>query len=219
MRTTIAIPCGAHHLKFLDKVLESIASGVELPDEVLIVVSPVINDHQREIIEGLQNKFKDSLKLGIMKEKEALSGADARNFLTKFMKEGIILYHDADDTQHPQRVEIVKRFFNEYDIVHLCHSYKFFSEGQAEEIDYETIKIVRSKELVEKYKSLNWEVQAFGSPFMRITAGACCIKREVIEKIWWSGPVPGVDRRFCLEILKNFRKTILIDAPLYNYNK
>lgn len=219
MKTTIVIPCAKYHLWILDRTLTSIISGTRIPDEVIIAVSPIEADSQHEIIERLQGKFGKFFRLVIIKESRKLLHAEARNFPIKFIQGGLVLYHDADDTQHPQRIEIVQRFFNEYDIVHLCHSYRYSGEGQAGKIDYNTIRVIPTEKLIERYSGKNWEeIRAFGSPFMRTHVGACCVRKRVLDKVKWPGLYPGEDLRFCLNVLQKFKKTILIDAPLYNYN-
>lgn len=219
LRTSVAIPCARHHVRYLDNALSKIARGTEVPDEVVIVVSPVEGQEQLDRLNRLYEKFKDIFALEIKWCEQRLDAASARERLTESLNGDVILYHDADDTQHPQRLEIVKRFFKEHDIVHLCHSYTTFSEGEAGEIVYDNIQTAPSQELYEKYFVQGPMPKAFGAGFMRTHAGALCIRREVLQKVAWAGLVQGVeDREFCLNVLKTFNKSILIDAPLLNYN-
>jgi hypothetical protein len=219
MKTSIAILCAWHHVRYLDGALSKIAAGTELPDEVVIVISPVQRHQQLHGLNQLWHKFRRFFDLRIELCNHPLNVTDARDTLTKSLTGDVVLYHDADDTQHPQRVELVKRFFNEHDIVHLCHSYHTISEGQAGKVKYDDIKVTPSHILYERFFVKGKMPKAFGHGPVRIHAGASCIRRDVLHKVGWAGLLPGIeDREFCLNVLKTFNKTILIDAPLLNYN-
>jgi hypothetical protein len=220
MKTTIAIPCAWHHVRYLDAALSKIAAGTELSDEVVIVISPVEAHKDLRLIHTLWHKFREYFHLIIEFCEHPMDAARARHALTGNLTGDVIIYHDADDTQHPQRVEIVKRFFDEYDIVHLCHSYKMFNEGQAGRIAYDDIKVTLSDHLYKNYFVTGPKPNAFGSPFMRTHAGGLCIRREVLQKVSWHNMKTGLgeDAEYCLKVLEVFNKTILVDAPLLNYN-
>ena len=220
MKTSIAIPCAWHHVRYLDAALSKIAAGTELPDEVVIIISPVEPHKDLRHIHTLWQKFRRHFHLIIEFCGHRMDAARARHALTANLTGDVILYHDADDTQHPQRVEMVKRFFDEYDIMHLCHSYKMFNEGQAGQIVYDDIKVIPSEHLYKNYFVTGPRPDAFSSHFMRTHAGGLCIRREVLQKVSWHNMRTGAgeDRDFCLKILEVFNKTILVDAPLLNYN-
>ena len=228
MKTTIAIPCIDNHLDKLDRLLTHIIKGTVIPDEVVIAAFPIVKEEQYEMIGNLLNKFDKYFELNIIKVTEVLPRERARNFLIPYLHNDLILWHDADDTQHPQRVEIVKRFFETYDIVHLCHSY-----GHGEEIgniDFNNIRCIFSEQIlqhklyaekIQNYDTMDrriWETFAFGGGFgIDIHAGACCVKKEVLEKVKFTREYPGEDSKFCFDILMQFKKTILVDAKIYNY--
>ena len=165
-------------------------------------------------------------KLNIIESAEKMVREDARNFLIPYLHGDLILWHDADDTQHPQRVEIVTRFFENYDIVHLCHSYRFGKEKAIGNINFDDIEVILPEQILQcynekllSYNKIIWETFAFGGGFnIPIHAGACCVKKEILEKIKFTRNYPGEDSKFCFDILMQHKKTILIDAKIYNYN-
>ena len=229
MKTTIAIPCIERHLGNLDNLLSSVVKGTVLPDEVIIAAFHILKEEQHIIIDRLLDKFKNYFELKIIKETETKDRQESRNFLIPYLQRSqsdLILWHDADDTQHPQRIEIIKRFFKEQDIVHLCHAYRTGKEKEIGNIDFDTIRCISSEQMHQcynekflNYDNINWGTFAFGYGFdMPITAGSCCVKKEVLEKIKFTHEYPGEDSKFCFDILKHFKKTILIDAKIYNYN-
>jgi len=229
MKTTIAIPCVSHHLDNLDNLLHHVVEGTVLPDEVVIAVFPVTKPEEHEKINELQNKYQNLFQLNIIKSSEQMPRDFARNFLIPHLNNDLILWHDADDIQHSQRIEIVKRFFEEQDIVHLCHAYQT-GPNIIGHIPFNHIRCISPKEIlchkdyaekIQNYNTLDryiWETFAFGGGFdMPIHAGACCVKREVFEKVKFTREYPGEDSKFCFDILKEFEKTIFIDAKIYNY--
>jgi len=218
MKTTIAIPCIHYHIHFLERTLKGIVSGTELPDKVVIVISYVTTQGQRKQIQKLRNKFGKRLNLTIIEVRQFLLHSEARNYLIKYLDPGLILFHDADDVQHPQRLEIVKYFFNKHDIVHLCHGWKKMGRALPNTIDINKIKVFTCQNIIDGYNQFGWKPRAFGALFMTTHSGACCIKREVLEEFSWEGVAPGEDSRFCFRVLKKFKKTILIDVPLYSYS-
>ncbi len=227
MKTTIAIPCVVKHLGNLDKMLTSFVNGTILPDEVVIATFPILKKEQYEMIDYLIGKFGKYFELDIISLKEHLPRPEARNFLIPFLfQNDLILWHDADDTQHPQRIEIVKQFFEKYDIVHLCHAYRKGREKEIGHIDFNNIRYVFSEQMLQfynkkflSYDAIDWQTFAFGGGFdMPICGGVCCIRKEVLEKIKFTRKYPGEDSKFCYDILREFKKTILIDAKIYNYN-
>ena len=231
MKTTIAIPCVVEHLDNIDILLHHVVGGTVLPDEVVIAVFPVTKKEQHEKIVNIQNKYQNYFQLNILESTDQKPREYARNFLIPFLSGDLILWHDADDTQHPQRIEIVKRFFEEYDIVHLCHAYRMNNEKEIGHIDFDSIQYISSQQIFQHKDYINklqnydildrtiWETFAFGGGFdMPIHAGVCCVKKEVLEKIKFTREYPGEDSKFCFDILMQHKKTILIDAKIYNYN-
>lgn len=218
MKTTIAIPCIWDHFCFLDRALSRIMVGTVVPDEVVVVISMVDNGNKLHGINVLKKRFGGFFDLKIEHFSQQLLTPDTREKLTNYITGDLILYHDADDTQHSQRVEVVKKFFEERDIVHLCHSYQFSYEGEAGQVDINNAQTFSSQLLYDKYFVRGEMPKAFGAAFMRTMASALCIRREVLDKISWKGLAHRCeDREFCLQTLREFNKTLLVNLPLLNY--
>lgn len=233
MKTTIAIPCLVNHVKWLDTAFENIANGTCLPDEVLVAISP--SPTEDPIAFDIVKKYKDRLNIKVF-FLDRPGAIFAKHFLTQHITGDLVLYHDADDYQHLQRVEIVKKFFENFDIVHLCHSYSYEIEGCYGKLDYDKIKYVHGDSFRDKYclekdhPSLDsWKkdgIACFGvmTDVKKVTDGAMCIKRSVLDKIKWNEIPenfiqPAPDMWFCMSVFKEFNKTMLIDAPVYIYRK
>ena len=218
LKVSIAIPCIWNHFGYLTKAFDSIINGTLIPNQIAISISPVItNDQKKEIFE-LCKKYTNYCKITVGYNNKKMNTPITRESLSKILDGDIILYHDADDWQHYQRVEIVKKIFMDYDIVHLCSSYQFDYEGEYGNIDYDKIKKIDSNTLYREYFVENNIPRAFGAPFMKTHASSLSIKKEVLSKILWKGlEHRKEDMQFCMNVLKQYNKSMIIDAPIFNY--
>jgi len=232
------IPCAWHHFNLLDLALTKIAQGTEMPNEVIVLISGVNELIKEQWIEKLQRKFNSLIELKIIMKKEGWNISCSKNELVKLSKGDIIICHDADDYQHPQRVEIVKKIFDENDIVYFCHSYRFFDEPSFKQINFKDIKIISPAEINEKYLSHIAHldpIEFFNLPFnvgdyldnmgkvireyfIRSHDGACVFKKEIMQKVKWNeNRRRGQDKEFFFSVLKEFQKSMFVDSILYSY--
>jgi hypothetical protein len=159
----------------------------------------------------------------------------------------IILYQDADDLPHPQRVEIVKQYFETHDIVHLTHSYAFLgplppwadknvhhtSSTMPQNINTKDIVFMNSEWISRLYfpggklTDCTRSASSWGLKNCIQHAGACCVRRDVLQKIRWKkncdltlAPInrgKAEDYEFCMECAFAFQKSMMISAVLYQY--
>lgn len=219
MRTTVAIPCSIKHYTFLSNLLSNIMNGTILPDEICIAIGGICDKLE---VKRIKDELGWAKNLKLLFSDKKMNAAESRDFITREITGDIVIYQDADDLMHPQRIEIVKRFFQDFNIVHLCHSFSFYSETVAGEINYNEIKYESGDFIYDKYFTKDKNVKAFGedSSIERITAGATCVKKSVLEDIKWvTNQKCPEDKSFCMSVLKTFNKTLLIDAPIYIYRK
>lgn len=217
MKITIAIPCTISHFKFLDFAIEKIINGTILPDEILVSISPYSG---LPGISPIIKKYENIINIKIFSSEKFLDAAQARDLMTPYINGDLVIYHNADDYQHPQRVEIVKKYFEEFDIVHLVHSYSLFDEGCCGNINKEKIISANGSTIYDRFFASKIGSLPFGAGFGKLHTGVPCIKRFILEKIKWDIPREVIrmeDYFFSVNILREFNKTLMIDAPLYIY--
>jgi len=219
-KVTLAIPCMWSHFKYMKALLESIRSSSMVPEEIVISISDVNVRSKKEQISFLFKSFKNDLNIVFTLSEQLQPAYTARDTISPLITGDLIIYHDADDMPHYNRFEYIKRFFEEYDIVHLNHSYRFFREPDVGNIKYDDIKVVRGGlTLYESYFGEKRVHHLYGSPYMRTAIGPTSIKKEVLSKVSWKNRrVGNEDNTFCLEVLQAFKKSMLIDAKIYSYN-
>jgi hypothetical protein len=236
MTTSVFIPAIPNHFNNLDNVLDIyLNKSTVKPDEIIVSMSDYtkINSDDIRILVTKYNTVKFFLFENVM-----LAGPN-RQVSKNLTNCDIIIYQDADDLPHIQRVEVINHFFNNYDIQHLNHSYVnnlSLSNYNEDFININDINIVNSDEIYNTFfpnKSLT-ECASITNAYTlkyHTHAGAVAIRREVLNDIFWKDRhelsySPGwddpnykgaEDYEFCMETLFKYNKSIIIDSPIYFY--
>jgi len=205
LSTSIIIPCHSLHATYLKNVLEAHAQQTVIPNEIVVSLSGT-NNINMSIIEDLRMTDWPFI-LNIITSPDNLSAGENRNIACSKAKGDIFIHHDADDTPHPKRTEIIKYFFEKHKIVHLIHSW--VGDGGSFNELYTNPSAIRF------YKPKNTSQIIKNGP--RCTFGACAISRKVFNKIQWSHRTKGEDALFCNRIIEKFGRTLMIDAKLILY--
>lgn len=201
MTVSVYIPTIPNHIKFLDKILNSylIKSTVK-PNQIIVSVSN-FNEIDKELYHKIKNNYTNVLFLE--HDSVELAGPN-RQFSKDYCTEDIIIYQDSDDLPHIQRIEIIKYFFENYDILHLHHSYFNLTNDinsiknedsfnyNEELINVNDIKLIESKDfyselfpnnsLLDVRNNLN-----FNKIFNKFKPhhGSFAIKKDVLNTIKW----------------------------------
>lgn len=244
MKITVIIPCYHLHFNKINRVLDCHYKNTRKPDQVIISLNGCSN-LRKEDISVLQKKYKQHFTdFLIIETQTLLNRARARNICIPYITGDIVCFSDADDEEHLQRFEIVEYFFKNHDIVHLLHSYilikcfrymcggcvlckrenynnNFIQYGNLENIKYCEPSILYdinypSENIKPNVKNILGIVN--GEQIMPVH-GLVCVKKEVFDKIKFNENYPrGQDSLFSQEVLKEFKKTILIESQLHIYD-
>jgi hypothetical protein len=233
MKYCVFIPSIPKRFDKLENLVDIYNVGTVKPDEIIINASEVNNENYIILID-LFNKKIDNLK--IIPHQIHLDAGTNRQQALYISTSNIIIYQDDDDLPSNNRVEIIKWFFENKDIVCLNHSY-VYNEGlkiDPNGLNINNINIIESDNIYKKYfpnnkledcKSINSYGEGFGFP---VCAGACSIKKEILKQVEWKNndlislckfAPKGEDFDFCMDVLFRFNKSIMIDSKLYSYLK
>ena len=124
LSTTVIIPCHHLHAQFLHDVLLSYTYQTVLPDEIVISLSET-DKIPKILIESITKESWPFKTVLLLSEAPQTEGQN-RNNAGQHASGQILICHDADDFPSPQRIEIIRYFFENYDIVHLLHSFNLF---------------------------------------------------------------------------------------------
>lgn len=103
MRVGVAIPCYKNHIPQLSNLLQNLEIQTYKPDEVVVSCSSCKP-------EDIPN-FSVSFPLRILTTENRQNCATNRNKAASALTTDILLFFDADDEMHPQRLEVLRNVF------------------------------------------------------------------------------------------------------------
>jgi hypothetical protein len=231
MKISLVIPSTPNHFKYIDCILKNYEKGTIKPDEIIVSVSNG-NLLEKKTVEDIIEKYSNSFgRLDIiLNERQVMEGPN-RGVGSEHSKFDYITYHDSDDIPHPQRIEIIKYFFENFDILHLNHSYTF--ETKFDLIYPQNVKYRTSDFLYQQHFGDNSFTERpldyFPNPNDRsygstcgfaVCGGPTTIHKSVLEGVKFNEErILSYDYDFCMDVLFKYKKSIIIDSPLIWYNK
>ena len=120
LTTSVIIPCHQKHAKHLPELVMSFTKQTVLPDEIIISLSDY-----KKVDPSVLEKIASSdypFSVTLLQFENALSAGKNRNRACAEAIGDILICHDADDLSHPQRIAIIKYFFENFVVDHLVHT-------------------------------------------------------------------------------------------------
>jgi hypothetical protein len=232
MKTSLVIPSTNLHFRNIDCILSHYAEGTVKPDEVIVSISNahLVDDYK---IKDIKDKFKNTFEnFELIEHNTKMVQGPNRDSATMRASNRIITSSDSDDIPHPQRIEVIKYFFENHDIVHLNHGLQY--EKSFDSIRLEDIQYMKHEEVFAHHfpnykkttsnKRPNPHHLGFMAPYggnlvWNITGGSVSILKETLKDVRWKHQEEVAwDYDFCLDVLFYFNKSMLIDSPLIWYN-
>lgn len=207
LKTSIIIPCHYTHFDFLEEILFAHTKQTILPDEIIVSLSEA-HHIDKERIQTLENHpWPFEVKILCTNEKKA--AGENRNIACEKVTGDLVICIDADDLPHNRRTELVKYFFENYQINCLFHLYSsdesnFFSK-------IETRKI-RSNYLKD-YKKFTYH------GFNAIPHAHICFLRDLFNKVQWPSTYRLEDINFNIEVFEKIENIALLKLPLTLYRQ
>ena len=232
MKTSLVIPCTPYHFcNSLVSVLKAYENGTRKPDEVIVSLSQAPLISKMTIEQETKKYLKKCVSGNIFEEFNIISHIGKKTHGPN-RQEGsdvatgdIIIYNDADDIPHHQRVEAIKHCFETTDAMHINHWWCHESCDFAT-FDKQKIKIISPEEIYEKmikpYHHPLYAKGGYGNMFGRTHGGNTSIRKEVLQKIRWKDWAelqgsPAEDWLFCYETAYTYKKSIILQLDLIKY--
>ena len=210
---SVCIPCHEKHIIHLQKLLHNIINQTLKPKQIIIIISEYKSINTNDvIIEKLFDIIKDTNIELIIKKYFSVQYANTnRKIATELVTGDIIVFQDADDIPHKQRLEIINYFFMKFDCVHLLHGWKnFFTNNNLNIHEIEYINIISSNNFPFNIKKNNKN--------LCIHNGVLSFKTCILKDIVWNNLKKGQDVELNKFIIDKFKNTILLDNyNIYNY--
>lgn len=172
LTTSVIIPCHIKHFPMLFELLTAYAEQVVVPDEVVVVISEThaLSARARKHLEYITRK-KWPYSLKALAYRDPVFAGYSRNIACENSKGDIFICQDADDLPHPQRVQVIKWFFEMYDVEHLMHKFvESCDKNIFEPLELDKIKYKSPA----RYKQIHY-----------IANGPVAIRRNVFERVKW----------------------------------
>lgn len=108
----------------IDMLLESISTQTALPKEVILIFSSASEELCKQLKTSAWLRLPPDVTVVLNCSQLKLNQADARNFGLGLARGELIMFSDADDPMHHQRVEIATKIFSQHpNLKALAHSY------------------------------------------------------------------------------------------------
>lgn len=235
MSLSVVIPCSLKHFYLLKNLLKIYRQQTVFPMEFIISISDLnqMNKMQREKFK----KFKDwasereaewKIPIDIIFHPGIMLAGANKNCAISRASGDVIVVQDADDIPHIQRLEIIKFWFDHFDIVHLAHGVKTRqNQSMILAKDYQNLKFNQTKY---KYfgrmdfyiRSLeSWKVMPKQFRIHISNGGVAFLRSLCFDHGHEFDPtIPkDEDGRFNRLIEEKYRKSVNLRAPLIIYNK
>lgn len=202
MKTSIIIPCYYKHFQHIPTLLLCYQKQTVPPDEIVISLSEC-EKVDPESIRSIQTGSWPFL-IKLLCHTSHKSAGQNRNLACAQSSGDILICQDADDLPHPQRVEIIKFFFEHFKIDHLLHRYVASGE-------YMPTHSLDQIESLSKYS----DIGSFAG--WRVTNGNPSFIRDVFRQVNWPDQNYGEDISFNHMVYEKFQYNVVIDIPLFVY--
>lgn len=205
--TSVIIPCHYKHFHHLYNILKLYEQQTVLPDEIVISLSES-NYIDPALIVSLQKEpWRFRVKLFCSESK--LFAGQNRNIACANATGEIIICQDADDLPHPQRIEVIQYFFDKFNLDFMLHKFVYNAPDQ----------IAQMKTLSEmdsiNYAYFHTYHDAWIIGYMLF--GQPAFRRKIFDKIKWRDIPIDEDNTFVVEVLRDYKKCMMIHCPLYIY--
>ena len=201
LRTSMLVPCAGKHAARLPELLEALRAQTRKPDEIIVAVSGcALSD-----IPPCDAKVVHSLA--------PLSAGANRNRATAVAGGDVLIYQDADDLPHSQRVEIIAGLFEAYEIDHLMHFFFYMKDEPS------TFSVKDAADL-SKYRTslMPCDVSYRTGLVEYVTNGNVAIARSVAETVRWPEyPDIGEDQEYNRAVYARTKRTAVTPLPLITY--
>lgn len=196
LRTSVVVPCSHKHVRLLPELLDFLGKQTRLPDEVVVALSGCEVPAVSAGVRILNSAVPCTAGMNRNRGSDAATG-------------DIIIYQDADDVPHPQRVEIIAGIFESYEAEHLMHGY-IYTRGSIE------VPVMQRSSIEEAVARCTYRSEP--APSTQVTNGEVAIARALFDSVRWpEDPSMGEDMRFNQAAYGQSKQTVTLDLPLVVY--
>lgn len=193
LRTSVIVPCSHGHAHLLSELFGYLQRQSRPPDEIIVSLS------------GCDAPVGPSSDVRILNSPMRLTAGQNRNRASEAATGDVLVYQDADDVPHPQRIEIISKLFEAYEIDHLMHYFVYKTGDMATFTHEEAVA----------NSMYNTDPSHFG-----VHCGNVAIYRSIFQSVKWpEHPHIGEDQEFNRAVYKKFERTVVTKLALLTYRQ
>lgn len=209
-RTSVVVPCSHKHVHLLADLIQELGRQTRRPDEIVVALSsrevPPLPGHIR-----------------LLHSTAACTAGRNRNRGSDAATGTLLIYQDADDLPHPQRVEIIAGLFERFEIDHLMHGY-IYTRGQTWSVghpgqpsDHRQLPVELPPSSVDNAAQRS-SYRSEPLPTTCVSNGEVAVLRSTWHVARWPEHAgAGEDQEFNQRIFSISQRTVTTDLPLVVY--
>ena len=197
VKVSVVVPCAPRHARLLEPLMALLDRQTSRPNEVVIA--------------GTTTRLAArSFPIRIVATEPRANAARNRNAATSRATGDVICYQDADDVPHTQRIEIVRRLFERFDVEHLMHA---FVHAAHPTTAWSTSRYdVGAIDRLARYHPYSFEAG--------LTNGNPAVRRTLAQAVRWpEGRRIGEDVAFNVAACARSRSNVVLRVPLLLYRQ
>lgn len=200
VRTSVLIPCAGKHIALLPELVATLRAQTRSPDEIVIAAS------------GCPLSSLPNVDAQVIHSPDRITAGANRNRAAAVASGDVLIYQDADDLPHPQRVEIIAGLFESYEIDHLLH-YFYYLKDEASRFTLDDAA-ARSR----YHAALMSEVGYKTGLVEYVANGNAAVTRAIARAVQWpEHPGIGEDQAFNRSVYARTKRTAVVPLPLLTY--
>jgi len=193
LSVSVVVPCAHSHVQHLSGLIAALHAQTRRPDQIVLAIS------------GCEAAALPPLDAEVVHSSMQQTAGANRNRGSAAARGDVVIYQDADDVPHPQRVEIIAGLFEKYRIEHLMHFFDRPSEKPGELSIRQAVKHTR-------YRT--------NSLVGGVTNGNPAVARSVLGAARWPEHAHiGEDLEFNALVYTHTKWTAVLTLPLLTYRQ
>jgi glycosyltransferase involved in cell wall biosynthesis len=226
---SVVIPLVPAHIKYLENLIQSLASAQLPPDQIIIAASSITYS-SNEFLHQLVSKFKIYTKI-TSSESHFTAGIN-RNRGWDLAETDYVSFCDADDTYSWDRISILEEIASVHSADLILHNYTYLKPRQLLDLLPRTNEFITSEDLYKAtfsngHRDISLEtgvlgdtnivLPKFSKSHWRIHHGHASVKRNLNFR--YGAKIRGEDGEFCRDILFSKKNVVYTPNRLSNYHR
>jgi len=220
---SIVIPCHPPYFQYLDRLFVNINTQTLLPLDVILVCSQCTQEKASFLYKQLE-LVKRGYELSIISSEDVCFASENRNKGVVLAKGDYIMFLDADDIYHKQKIEITSKMIeicNPNIIMHHFYNTTVNLNETITNIIYDRLDEFIKQNYFPRNRENEITSEYTGFSLLRdIHYGSTVVKKSIFDTVKYENKMKlGEDGLFVRDVLEKHGEVYLLDCSLMVYNR